>query len=63
MTKAIMLARVSTLKQDKEGLSLREIHFALGVLGHDTLFVVGLTGMVSLELTEKKLPTAICGNL
>jgi len=33
MTKAVILARVSTTKQEKEGLSLKEIHFTLGILG------------------------------
>lgn len=33
MTKAVILARVSTTKQEKEELSLKEIHFTLGILG------------------------------
>lgn len=33
MTKAVILARVSTTKQEKEGLFLKEIHFTLGILG------------------------------
>jgi hypothetical protein len=32
MTKAVILARVSTVKQEKERLSLKEIHFTLGAL-------------------------------
>jgi hypothetical protein len=33
MTKAVILARVSTVKQEKEGASLKEIYFTLSILG------------------------------
>ena len=47
MAKAVILARVSAVKQEKEGLSLKEIHFTLRIVGQNTQFVAGPISIVS----------------